>query len=176
MKTNLIYFKGPSEEKILKRLEGKTLEEKFKLGREHKIKWLVNYCIDQGVLDLLNLNDKFIIGVLYNIPKLVKDCIKEGADPSLISNNHDHCPNNWSIWSTCEDNHIQIVKILLKDPRVDPNVFDTVTLYWAVRNENYKMIKLLLENHGIDPSPRVDMIYDFAYKKGYSDIISLIKK
>ena len=95
------FMKGPSKEKILKTLEGKTLKYKFFIGVKHNLLWLVQYCINEGIDPSIgedrhpkyhNYNDaisisynndyKDIFELLFNDKrvkdKLTKDEIKDG--------------------------------------------------------------------------------------------------
>jgi hypothetical protein len=91
MNDDFIYFKGPSEEKILKRLEGSSLTHKF-----------------YGAIK-------------NNCPNIVEQCIKEGYDPSEN--------DNQPIIEASGSGHLNVVKLLLKDPRVDPSAQGN----WAIR-------------------------------------------
>jgi hypothetical protein len=42
------YFKGPSKEKILKRIEGLSLEEKLRLAIENNCVWMVKDCLNKN--------------------------------------------------------------------------------------------------------------------------------
>jgi ankyrin repeat protein len=125
MKNDFIYFKGPSKEKILKATED------------------------------LSLDDKFRLAVLNNILWLVKECIKKGIDPGEFipyywkETMERQNLNNWAIWAASELNHIEIVKLLLKDKRVDPSENENKALIWAQRNKNKNMIKLLLKDQRV---------------------------
>jgi hypothetical protein len=48
MKNNFIYFKGPSKDKILKNIKGKTLDEKFYIACKNRIYWLLEQCLKEN--------------------------------------------------------------------------------------------------------------------------------
>lgn len=40
----------------------------------------------------------------------------------------------------------EIVKILLKDDRIDPTVFDNEAIRWAVQRGNYDIVEILIKD------------------------------
>ena len=51
--------KDDKKERILKSLEGKTLEEKFKLGLWNKQPWLIDMCVKDGLEIILSNYDAY---------------------------------------------------------------------------------------------------------------------
>jgi hypothetical protein len=47
---------------------------------------------------------------------------------------------------------IEVVKKLLKDPRVDPSNCDNYAIKWASRNGHIEVVNILLEDPRVDPS------------------------
>jgi hypothetical protein len=77
---NLVFFKGPSRERIEKAIVGMPLEEKFMKAIENNILWLVKQCLDEEV-DIKNINSYVIrylckknhlkiVEILYNEPRI----------------------------------------------------------------------------------------------------------
>jgi hypothetical protein len=168
-----IYFKGPSEEKIRKRLEGLTLLQKLNVGINNKVKWLIEECIREGALDNLSLKEKFLFALENDIPWLIEECIKDGIDPSDALKFQ---IKNYAIWNACERDETEIVKILLKDKRVNPMVNDGVTLYWACHNNNLDMVKLLINDKRMDLSAENNKIIKWAYRFKHYDIVKQLLK
>jgi hypothetical protein len=110
------YFKGPSREKIEKRLERLSLKQKFIEGIKNRLDWLV------------------------------KDCIDKGIDPSTTLHPNASSKDNWAIWQACFNNDIKTFNILINDERVNPSVEDNVCLWWANNLKNKEMIKKLLKD------------------------------
>jgi hypothetical protein len=110
----LQYFKGPSREKIEKRLESLTLKEKFEVAMVNNIDWLV------------------------------EDCLKQGINPSIF--------DNAAIWWASNEGKLEIVKLLLKDPIVDPTIGNNVNinnnfpLYGALHYKHFDIVRELLKD------------------------------
>lgn len=69
----------------------------------------------------------------------VIEYINDGDDPSS--------DDNLAIKVASEHNHIEVVKLLLKDKRVDPTADDNYAIRWASNNLNIEVVKLLLEDY-----------------------------
>ena len=50
---------------------------------------------------------------------------------------------------------IELVKLLLSDPRVDPSADNNFAIKKAAENGHYKIVKLLLNDPRVDPSVEV---------------------
>jgi hypothetical protein len=112
------YFKGPSREKILIALKGKTLKEKFRLAIQNNIIWLVEDCIDKGIDPTFSDNWPIRFAAHENNVELLKLLIKDKrTDPSDLGN----IAIQWAFFNVSVDT----IKFLLKDKRVrdkiDPN-------------------------------------------------------
>ena len=74
--------------------------------------------------------------------------------------------------------HLEIVKLLLEDGRLDPSIHDNQAIRLAVRDGNFEMVELLLK----DPWKRVDLSKDrnqcleWACERGNPDIVELLLK
>ena len=51
-----------------------------------------------------------------------------------------------------ESGYIEIVKLLLKDKRVKPSTHDNYPIRAAIRNNHFEVVKLLLQDKRVDPS------------------------
>jgi hypothetical protein len=150
------YFKGPSEEKIRKKIEGLSLEEKFRQAVDNNVPWLVKECIDKGI-DLLKTSDQDYYYDSYSNKVFIT--IGESA-----------------IWSVCQYGFTEIVKILLEDGRADPRVKNSVTMYWALNNLYTDIIKLLIKDGRADPSIDKNGALDWAADEGHVNIIKQLLK
>jgi hypothetical protein len=160
------WFKGPSKEKILKAVEGKTLKEKFKLAVRNNIKWLAKECVEQGVLEDEYLTNKFIASLEYDIPKLTKFCLSEGIDP------------NMKFWFgypldiACKHGSINVVKVLLDDPAT---IISDWSIARAAEHGHIDVIKLILNNNRkIKISTMLRAAVKFAKDNHHSDIVEYL--
>ena len=84
---------------------------------------------------------KILKGCEYGIFKLVKQGIEEGGDPTIS--------NNSPITLAADFNHVDIVKYLLSIPKVDPTHGHNMAIWNAVQEENYKIVKILLDDNRV---------------------------
>src|SRR6185503_9095679 len=75
------------------------------------------------------------------------------VDPSI---------NNWPIRIASQKGHIDIVRLLLEDTRVDPSEFDNQALYNACSYHHLKVVKLLLTDPRVDPSTQNNLALSCA--------------
>src|SRR5688500_9482065 len=52
----------------------------------------------------------------------------------------------------CEDENLETIKLLLEDPRVEPDYHDNESILLASKYGQLEVVKLLLENSKVDPS------------------------
>ena len=77
-------------------------------------------------------------------------------------------------------NNIDIVKLLLADPRVDPteSVDSSCVSNYAIRvaseNGYVDIVKLLLEDERVDPFDNYNYAIKYAYENGHIDIVELL--
>jgi hypothetical protein len=122
------YFKGPSEEKIRKRLEGLSLEEKFKLALENNIPWLANDCLKKGLKLSDKYNNEIVLACIRGYLEILKILLKiKNLDPNIGNGE----PIQWA----SDNGYLEIVKELMKDKRVNTSMDGNLALCWA-KNEN----------------------------------------
>jgi hypothetical protein len=145
-----IYFKGPSKEKVLKNLEGKTLKEKFEIALENKIDWLIEDCLEKGVENDYSLEDTFILGIKYNIPEIVERCIAIGIDVNKKQIRlYDYEPILFAVGTDKKE----IVKVLLKDKNLDPTIDNNKALELCFSYpKNISILKLLINDKRVKKS------------------------
>ena len=98
-----------------------------------------------------------------NILKEVQELLKLGVDPSE--------DNNIAIKRASNDGHLEVVKLLLKDPRVDPSAQDNCAIRWASDDEHLEVVELLLKD------PRVQVkSYELNQNFHSKEQISKLKK
>ena len=98
-----------------------------------------------------DLNNYCIAG---NIDK-VKELLSLGIDPSL--------DDNYPIRYAAHNNHLDIVKLLLKDKRVDPSANCNSPLTSALQHYNIEMLIVLLNEYRV--TSKEDLGYLFKYTK-----------
>ena len=65
----------------------------------------------------------------------------------------------------CKYNHIEIVKLLLQDPRVDPCDKYNITII---------VVKLLLQDSRVDPSDHNNLAIRWASQNGHIEVVKLL--
>ena len=72
--------------------------------------------------------------------------------------------------------YIKIVKILLKDERVDPSDQNNDAIQWASNNGYYKIVKLLLKDKRVNPSVHNNFVIKTASENGCYKVVKLLLK
>ncbi|NDA63205.1 MAG: hypothetical protein EBX50_14370 [Chitinophagia bacterium] len=70
----------------------------------------------------------------------------------------------------CGMGHIEIVRLLLKDPRVDPGAHNNSAMCHAVYSEYPDIVRLLLTYETVDPTIQDNLVLNYAVQHGYIDI------
>ena len=65
----------------------------------------------------------------------------------------------------CEYNQVEVVKLLLQDPRVDPSYQNNYAIILASENGHVEVVKLLLQDPRVDPN---DEWYNSFRSENYS--------
>lgn len=78
------------------------------------------------------------------------DLMKILLNDSRIKNINDRANN--PLRSACIKGHVEMVKLLLADKRIEPTLLNNLIFRSAVLHDNYEIAKLLLTNPKIDPS------------------------
>lgn len=86
-------------------------------------------------------NMKILKGCEYGMLWLVIQGIQEGGDPTISKNS----PIRLSV----DNQHIDIIRYLLTIPEVDPSDDYNAAIWDAVQEENYKIVKILLDDDRI---------------------------
>lgn len=72
------------------------------------------------------------------------------------------------------DNNIELVKLLLKDPNVDPSTDYNYGICYASEDGYQEIVELLLKDPRIDPSARENKALCLACENGYIEIVKLL--
>ena len=114
----------------------------------------------------LSNEQKFINGCKYGFIWLVQDILNKGVDPSIY--------NNIGILLACENGHIDIVKLLLQDKRVNPTDRVLPLVKFAAFLDY--TIEDITTSHNEDEEK--DILYtdciDKSYENGHYDIVKLL--
>jgi hypothetical protein len=116
-------------------------------------------------LDKLDPNDILRLGVTKNITWIVKYALDRGADPSFDA---------VSLYYSCSNGNIDIVKILLKDKRVDVNYLNGVALRWASA-KGFDDIVILLLKAGADASIEECEAFRRAAENGHFTTLKILE-
>jgi hypothetical protein len=58
--------------------------------------------------------------------------------------------NQYPLRWACQGGHVEVVKLLLADPRVDPSAGNQYAIVWATENSHLQVVKLLLDDQRVD--------------------------
>lgn len=72
----------------------------------------------------------------------------------------------------CGLGHIDIVRLLLKDLRVDPGAHNNSAICHAVFSNHPDVVRLLLADPRVDPTIQRDIVFEYAVDNGYVDIVT----
>jgi ankyrin repeat protein len=98
---------------------------------------------------------------------IVKDLLSKCVDPS-------DCNNAAICWAS-HNGHLEVVKLLLYDPRVDPSDCNNYAIRFASINGHYEVVKLLLTDPRVDPSDCNNSAIRWASENGHLEVVKLLK-
>ncbi len=133
------------------------------------IKELINqkriiYKTDIFLQQLAYRNDPIINVVILNDVEMLDELLKRGYDPT----NED----NYPIRLASEQGYLNIVNLLLQDPRVDPSASDNYALQFASANGHLGVINRLLEDSRVDPSASDNNAIQSASLNGHLSVVN----
>jgi ankyrin repeat protein len=82
--------------------------------------------------------------------------------------------NNQAIHEASRNGHLEIVKLLMNDSRVDPSGGCNIAIYDACSNGHTAVVSLLLSDKRVDPSDQHNRAIHAACQKGYAEIAKLL--
>ena len=104
----------------------------------------------------------------YGILDEVKRLIQQGTDPTVNNNE----PIKWSSYY----GHVEVVKELLKDPRVDPSDNSNEPIRWSSYYGHVEVVKELLKDPRVDPSDNNNEPIRFSSQNGHVDVVKELLK
>jgi ankyrin repeat protein len=76
--------------------------------------------------------------------------------------------------NACKDGHVDVVKLLLNNDRVDPAADDNDAIQWACRNGHEKVVELLLADGRADPAADNNFAIYWACREGHDKVVKLL--
>jgi len=75
--------------------------------------------------------------------------------------------------------HLEVVKILLQDKRIDPSIYDNHDVYFsaiqhASTNGHTEVVKLLLEDRRVDPAVAGSGTLRYASDNGHTGVVKIL--
>jgi ankyrin repeat protein len=70
--------------------------------------------------------------------------------------------------------NLEVVTLLLQDPRVDPSARNSDAIQWASYNGHLEIVTLLLQDPRVDPSDDNNWTIKYASAKGHLEIVTLL--
>jgi hypothetical protein len=71
--------------------------------------------------------------------------------------------------------HVEAVRLLLNDPRVDPSADSNYAIRWASENGHVQVVKLLLNDPRVDPSAYNNHAIRSASWKGHVEVVKILQ-
>ena len=90
-----------------------------------------------------------------------------------VSENLRFCESGFFILAS-EYGNLEVVKMLLKDPRIDPSAYNKEAIRVALRNERLEVVKLLLQDPRVDPSAKDNEAIRYASDNGQLEVVKLL--
>jgi len=109
--------------------------------------------------------------VLDGNTKLVKTFLKD-----LHVNPIDSVEGNMLLYIASEQGFIEIVNLLLQDPRVDPSADDNTALFEAVQANQSDVVKLLLSDRRVDPTVKDNFVLMEAAYQDFDEVMEILLK
>jgi len=81
---------------------------------------------------------------------------------------------NTAIRYASSNGRTEIVKFLLADPRVDPSANNSDAIRWASNNGHLEVVKLLLSDPRVDSSYDINAAIRYASSNGHTEIVKLL--
>jgi len=94
--------------------------------------------------------------------------ILAGVDPTAN--------DNAAIIVASFNGHVEVVKLLLQQPRADPTADNNYAIREASENGYIEVVKLLLEQPGVDPTAEDNEAIRKASENGYLEVVKLLQE
>jgi hypothetical protein len=73
-----------------------------------------------------------------------------------------------------ENGHLEVVKLLLADPRVDPSDYNNIAIQAASKNGQLEVVRLLLSHPRVNPSDYGNDAIKVAFLTGHLEVVRLL--
>ena len=93
---------------------------------------------------------------------------------SLINKVDPSFQHNITIQAASGDGRLEVVRLLLTDPRVDPSDCNNYAIRWASENGHLEVVRLLLTDPRVDLSNDNNHAIRMARKNGHTKVVQLL--
>jgi len=101
---------------------------------------------------------------------------KDITETKLLLQNDPSIHNNFAIRVAAINGHIETVKLLLQDPRIDPTAQLNEPIRYAAENGHIEVVKILLQNKRVNPAAENNYAIRYASQNGHIEIVKLLLK
>jgi hypothetical protein len=131
--------------------------------------------LKQFCYDYLERNHElFIIAAAYGYENVVQRGLELGVDPSAQNNLAIRRACRDALAEASENGHVEVVRLLLTDPRVDPSAQNNYAICGASENGYLKVVRLLVTDPRVDPSTLDNYAIRFASQNGHAGVVRLL--
>ena len=81
--------------------------------------------------------------------------------------------NNLFVMSS-KNGHVELVKLLMADSRVDPGIQNNYAIQYASENGHTEAVKLLLKDPRVDPEANCNHAIRLASRNGHAEVVKLL--
>jgi len=151
---------------------------------------IFTYC-ENDLTKIKSLSKQFTDTVNYNKDSIAFMILKRyNFKPEVIENNKifdtyitmrsnnwledPSTDNNYAIRWASGNGHLEVVRLLLSDPRVDPSVNNNYAIRRASENGHTKIVRLLLVDPRVDPSANNNYAIRRASGNGHLEVVRLL--
>ena len=128
---------------------------------------------NNSILDILPLDIIKIVISLHPysvwllLNKQLSEIAKQLINPNL------HRKGKPFIWSV-QNNKVESVSSLLKDPRIDPAVDKNLAIRYSSQNGHTEIVRLLLQHPRVNPSADDNLAIQIASDNGHTEVVRLL--
>jgi hypothetical protein len=103
-------------------------------------------------------------------PNVVLELLKHGTDVDPSAN------DNEALMFACENGFVEMVKVLLQDPRVDPSARDNEAIRLACRKGYFEIVEALSESPRFHASADMNKEIVWASNNGHGEVVKSLLK
>uniref|UniRef100_A0A6C0JS57 Uncharacterized protein n=1 Tax=viral metagenome TaxID=1070528 RepID=A0A6C0JS57_9ZZZZ len=117
-----------------------------------------------------------MVNKIFALGEFLNACITGDYETvkSLITQINPSAEDNAAIGYASHDGHLEIVKLLLADPRVNPATNNNWPIRCASHNGHLEVVRLLLDDSRVDPSDIENCAVRWAKENGHTEIVQLL--